>query len=390
MTKPESVGFSSERLQRIHDTIQRHIAEKRIPGAVTLVARKGRIVHFEAHGLMNIEAQQPMRKDALFVLASMTKPVTGVAVLMLMEEGKIRLMDPVSKFIPEFKEMKVAVQKDGESQTQLIAAEREITVRDLLTHSSGLGSGKDAMRQGTVMPWPIAPEETLARYVPRWAQAPLEFQPGTRWSYSPHAGIDVLARIVEVASRQSFDKFLRERIFAPLGMMNTFLVLPEKHRERVATIYEVSEQGLTKVNFAVIPFAKTFFSGAIGLVSTAADYLQFAQMLMRGGQWNGQRLLSPRAVELYASNHVGEMFEGQLGHPQGMGFGLTVAMVADGVRAGTLRSNGSFGWGGSYGTYFWADPQQQLVALLMMHTSTAVIGPIQRDFETSVMQALIK
>jgi len=387
---PEKVGFSSERLRRIHDTIKFHIAENRISGAITLLARRGSIVHFETHGLMNIEAKKPMRKDALFALASMTKPVTGVAILMLIEEGKIHLRDPVSKFIPEFKEMRVAAQNDGEPQVRFIAAEREITILDLLTHTSGLGSGGVGMRQGPEMPWPIAQEETLARYVPRWAAVKLDFQPGTRWGYSPHAGIDVLARVVEVASHQPFEEFLRRRVFEPLGMKDTFFVLPEDRRQRLASIYEVSDRALTKANYEVIPFARTYFSGAIGLVSTAADYFQFAQMLLGDGQWNGNRLLSPRAVELYSSNHVGEKFEGQLGQPKGMGFGLTVAVVEDSARAGTFRSNGSYGWGGSYGTYFWVDPRHQLVAVLMIHTSTSVIGMIQRDFETAVMQALIK
>ena len=244
------------------------------------------------------------------------------------------------------------------------------------------------MQQGPEIPWPIAPEETLAHHVPRWAAVPLDFQPGTHWSYSPHAGIDVLARVVEIASGQSFDMFLQKRLFEPLGMKDTFFLLPEDRRERLASIYEVSDKGLTKANYAVIPFAKTYFSGAIGLVSTAEDYFHFAQMLLNGGQWNGKRLLSRRAVELYASNHVGEMFEGQLGQPKRMGFGLTVAVVQDAAKAGTLRSNKSFGWGGSYGTYFWVDPKEQLVAILMIQTSTSVIGPIQRDYETAVMQAI--
>jgi CubicO group peptidase (beta-lactamase class C family) len=388
--KPEQVGFSSERLQRINETVQRHIAANRISGAVALVARKGRVVYFEATGLMDIKAKKPMRKDALFVLASMTKPVTGVAVMMLMEEGKIHLTDPVSTFIPELKGMKVAVQREGGSQVQLVPAEREITVRDLLTHTSGLGSGGIGMRQGPEIPWPNAPGETLARHVPRWAAVPLDFQPGTHWGYSPHAGIDVLARVVEVASGQPFDAFLRRRIFEPLVMKDTFFILPDDRRERLASIYEVSDKGLAKANYAVIPFAKTYFSGAIGLVSTAEDYFRFAQMLLNRGQLDGKRLLSPRAVELYSSNHVGEMFWDQLGRPKGMGFGLGVEVVQDAVRAGTFRSNGSFGWGGSYGTHFCVDPKEQLVAVLMIQTSTSVIGMIERDFDTAVMQAIIE
>ena len=370
--------------------VERTIGAKRISGAVTLVARKGRIAHFEAHGLMDIESKKPMRTDALFVLASMTKPVTGVAVMILVEEGKIRLTDAASKFIPEFKEMKVAVQKEGGSGVRLVPAERDITIRDLLTHTSGLGSDGIGTRHGPKIPWPIAPGETLARHLPRWAPVPLDFQPATRWSYSSQVGIDVLARVVEVASGQSFDEFLHQRIFAPLGMKDTFFVLPDDRRERLAAIYEVSDKGLTKAGYATIPLANTYFSGAIGLVSSAEDYFRFAQMLLNRGQFDGKRLLSQRAVELFSSNQVGGMFEGQLGRPMGMGFGLTVEVVQDSVKAGTLRSNGSFGWDGAYGTHFLVDPKEQVVAVLMIQTSTSVIGPIERDFDTAVMQAIVE
>jgi len=389
--RPEEVGVSSERLRRIDDVVQRHIDAERMAGAVTLVARKGRVVHFEAHGLMDLKARKPMRKDALFVLASMTKPVTGVAVMMQVEEGKVHLTDPVSKFIPACKGMKVAVEKDGGPEVRLVPAEREVTIRDLLTHTSGLASGGAGMRKAPPeVSWPTRPEETLASYLPRFAAVPLDFQPGTRWRYSPHAGIDALARVVEVASEKSFEEFLRRRLFEPLGMKDTFFVLPDDRRARLASIYEVSPEGLAKAKYTVIPFPKGYFSGAVGLVSTAEDYSQFAQMLLDRGRYNGKRLLSPRAVELYSSNHVGDLFEGQLGRPKGMGFGLTVEVVQDSVKAASFRSNGSFGWGGSYGTYFWVDPKEQLIAVLMTHTSTSVIGQIQRDFETAVMQAIVE
>jgi CubicO group peptidase (beta-lactamase class C family) len=389
--KPEEVGVSSGRLRRINDMVRRHINANRISGAVTLVARRGSVVHFEAQGLMDLETKKPMRKDALFVLASMTKPVTGVAVLMLVEEGKVRLADPLSKFIPAFKRMKVAVEKEGRPEVELVKAEREITIRDLLTHTSGLASGGVGMRKAPPgLSWPTRPEETLASYVPRFAAVPLDFQPGTRWRYSPHAGIDALARVVEVASRQPFDEFLRRRIFEPLGMKDTFFVLPADRRKRLASIYEVSPRGLEKAKYTVIPFPKGYYSGAVGLVSTTEDYFQFAQMLLGRGRWRGKQLLSPRSVQLYSSNHVGDLFGGQLGRPKGMGFGLTVEVVQDAVKAGTFRSNGSFGWGGSYGTYFWVDPKEQLVAILMTHTSTSVIGLIQRDFETAVLQAVVE
>jgi CubicO group peptidase (beta-lactamase class C family) len=386
---PEEFGFSAERLQRINDVIQRHIDAKHISGAVTLVARNGRVAHFEAHGLMDIESKKLMRKDAIFVLASMTKPVTGVAVMMLVEEGKIQLADPVSKFIPEFNGMKVAVQSEGGSEIQLVTAARGITIRDLLTHTSGLASdGVGTQKMPREALFPAGPQDTLASHIPRLAAGALDFQPGSRWSYSSIAGLDVLARVVEVASGQSFDEFLRRRIFEPLGMKDTFFVLPDDRAERLASVYEITDKGLAKAPFKMIPLPKNYFSGAIGLVSTAEDYFRFAQMLLNSGRWKDKRLLSPRAVELYSSNHVGEMFAGQLGRPKGMGFGFSVEVVQDSIQAGTFRSDGSFGWDGRYGTYFWVDPKEQLVAILMIQTSKGWL--VYRPFETAVMQALIK
>ncbi len=228
--KPEEVGISTERLKRIHDLIERRIETRDISGAVTLVARQGRVAHLEAQGLMDIETNKPMTKDAIFRIASMTKPIVGVAVLMMMEEGKIRLTDPVSKFIPEFKELKVAVAQPNPGQTgargaapprfYTVPAEREITIRDLLTHTSGLVSGTISTAEAAKIQ--RKPGDTLADYIPRLGQVPLEFQPGSRWSYSPGAGFDTLGRIVEIVSGQTLDQFLKQRIFDPLGMKDTF------------------------------------------------------------------------------------------------------------------------------------------------------------------------
>lgn len=388
MAKPESAGFSSERLQRIDDGIQRHMDAKRLSGAVTLVARKGKVVHYKAHGLADVEAMRPMRRDTIFQMASSTKPVAGVAVMLLIEEGKINLNDPASKFIPEFKTMKVAVQPEGATEVRLVPANREITIRDLMTHTSGLGSGGLGSRQAAQgILFPGQPNETLSSYVARLATVPLDFQPGALWRYSGLAGIDVLSRVVEVASGQSFDQFLRERIFEPLGMKDTFFVLPSDRQERRAKVYQARPTGL-EPNAFVLRFPDTYFSGAGGLFSTAEDYFRFGQMLVNGGTYNGKRLLSPRSVELLSSNHVGDMFPGQLGRPKGMGFGLTVEVVQDSAQAGTYRSKGSFGWDGAFGTHFWVDPQEDLVAVLMIQTSVGRI--IHRDYETAVMQALIE
>jgi CubicO group peptidase (beta-lactamase class C family) len=326
-----------------------------------------------------------MTTDAIFRMASSTKPVTGVAIMMMIEEGKVGLTDPLSKFIPEFKGTKVAVEEEGKSDLKLVSADREITIRDLLTHRSGLASGGLGTRklpQGALFP---RGEDTLASLATRLAAIPLDFQPGTRWRYSGLAGIDALARVVEVASGQPFDEFLRRRIFEPLGMEDTSFVVPEGRRDRVVAVHRRAGNGLEKVPSS-IRFPETYSSGAGGLSSTAADYFRFAQMLADGGQFDGKRLLSPRGVELYASNHVGELFVGQAGRPRGMGFGLTVEVVVDPVQAGTFRSRGSFGWDGAFGTHFFVDPREQLVAVLLIQTSGR---DIHRDFETAVMQSII-
>lgn len=394
--KPEEVGFSSERLGRITEAVQRHIDAGSVSGAVTLVARRGTIVHFEAHGLMDLESKKPMPKDGIFRLASMSKPITAIAVMMLVEEGKVRLNDPVSRFIPEFKSMKVAVAKPGAPPPggrggpppaiDLVPANREITVRDLLTHGSGLLSGGLGNQQ------PGIPErtatDTLATYVPKLASVALDFQPGTLWRYSGRAGFDVLSRIVEVASGQTFDRFLGSRLFEPLGMRDTGFFVPAGKRDRLVTLYTRQDGRLQRSPDQVGLTSEVYFSGAGGMVSTAEDYLQFAQMLVNGGELNGRRYLSPRTVELFASNHTGDMVNGQFGRPaRGMGFGLGVQVVLDPVAADLRQSPGTFGWAGAYGTNQNMDPREKMVTIIMMQTAT---GQLQRDFENAVMQAMVE
>ncbi len=386
---PEDVGLSSERLGRIHEAIERHIDAGNITGAVTLVARKGRIAHFEAHGLMDLESETPMRKDAAFRIMSMTKPIMAVAVLMMLEEGKIRLADPVSKFLPEFAEMQVVAGASGDAGSgnggsgasadpATVPAEREITIRDLLTHTSGLVQNADR-----------TPDDSLATYVPKLAEVPLEFQPGADWQYSGLAGPDVLARIVEIVSGQPFDQFVGGRIFEPLGMRDTMYFPSDELRPRVVTLYRITEQGFEKDPDPDRISSKVYFSGGAGLVSTAHDYLQFAQMLANGGELNGKRLLSPRTVELMASDHVGDLFDGKLPPlfpERGFGFGLQVAIMEDNIGAGWRLPNGSYGWLGAYGTQVWVNPQEELVTLVMIQNMNP---EVHRDFENAVVQALL-
>jgi CubicO group peptidase (beta-lactamase class C family) len=395
--KPEQIGFSSERLARIHEMVQRHIDAHDISGAVTLVARSGKIVHFEAHGLANVETNKPMSKDSLFWIMSMTKPVVGASVLMMMEEGKLRLTDPVSKFIPEFKGMKVAVMQDRPAGAPApaagapplfytIPATREITIRDLLTHVSGLNSGGPAS-SAEVAKVALKSGESLADYIPRLGATPLDFQPGTRWQYSATAAFDTLERVVEVVSDHPFDRFARERIFDPLGMKDTGYRPSPEQLQRIATQYRGANASLTRVdNKPIWMNSATYLSGGGGLESSAEDYLQFGQMLENHGELNGKRLLGPKTVDLMSSVFVPDTLPGRA---KGRGFGLSVQVISDHVAADTPISNGSFGWDGAFGTHFWVDPKEKIVGLFMVQAS----GPnrsMNPDFENAVMQALIE
>jgi len=403
-SKAEEVGFSTERLPRIHEAVGRHIEAKDVSGAVTLVARRGRIVHFEAQGLMDIESKKPMLKDSIFRLASMSKPITAVAVMMLVEDGKIRLTDRVSAFIPEFKTMKVAVAKGTNTPVQmppfgrggppasapefdLVPAAREITVKDLLTHTSGLMSGGVSGAEQAKLA-PRGPNDTLANYIPKLAQTPLDFQPGTLWRYSGLYGFDVLARIVEIASGQPYDQFLKQHLFDPLGMKDTGFAPTPERMARVATIYQRTPNGLQPAQNANQLISGTYFSASGGLMSTAEDYLQFAQMLVNGGQLNGKRYLGPKTVELMTANHTGDMVNGQFGRPaHGMGFALGVQVVLDPVAADLRVSPGTYGWAGAYGTNQNMDPKEKMVSIIMMQGAS---GPLQRDFENAVAQAMVE
>lgn len=398
--KPEDSGLAPERLARVKEAVKRHLDAGSPSGVVTLVARRGKIVHFEAHGLMDVESRKAMPKDGIFRLASMSKPITAAAVMMMIEEGKVRLNDPVSRFLPEFKSMKVAVPRPGAGGPgaaagpgggrgaapafDTVSASREITVRDLLTHGSGLASGG----LGNSVAPQRGPADTLATFVPKLAEVPLDFQPGTLWRYSGQAGFDVLSRIVEVASGQPFDRFLRERLFDPLGMKDTGFFAPPDRASRLVTLYRRTPAGaLERVPDQNGLSSSTYFAGSGGMVSTAEDYVQFAQMLLNGGELNGRRYLGRRTVELMATNHTGDMVNGQFGRPaRGMGFGLGVQVVEDPAASGLAQSKGSWGWAGAYGTNVNIEPAEQMVTIIMMQTAT---GALARDFEMAVRQAIV-
>jgi CubicO group peptidase (beta-lactamase class C family) len=394
--RPEEVGLSAERLKRVTELVQRHLDAKSFSGAVTLVARNGRIGHFEAHGLMDLESKKPMQKDSIFRIMSMTKPVVGVSILMLIEEGKVRLTDPVSKWIPELKDLQVAVPQPAAAggrggapaaaggappapRFYTVPAEREITIRDLLTHTSGLGSG--TISNFTRRAVALKDKESLADFIPRLGKTVLEFQPGTRWAYSAQDGFDVLARVVEIVSGMGFDQFAKQRIFDPLGMKDTYFY--PAGNPRVATNYTRQNGELRKVPNESNFINGRYFSGGGGLFSTPEDYLQFGLMLVNGGQLNGKRLLAPRTVELMGSIAAPDTLPGR---PRGESYGLSVRVVNDPMARNSWLSEGSFGWSGAFGTHFWVDRKQNLVAVVMTQTSNQ---EFLRDFENMVMQAVV-
>jgi CubicO group peptidase (beta-lactamase class C family) len=387
--RPEEVGLSPDRLHRINDLIERHIDAGTFSGAVTLVARHGRIAHFDAQGLMDIDSRKPMQKDTIFRIMSMTKPIVGVSIMMMIEEGKVRLTDPVSKFIPEFKELKVAVTMPAAAgpppppgaaaRFYTVPAEREVTIRDLLTHTSGLVSGGISNREAQKVA--LKRTETLADYLPRLGGVPLDFQPGTRWAYSAQAGFDTLARVVELTSGMPFDRFARQRIFDPLGMKDTFFY-PAEGNSRLATLYRRGEKGLEKQanpNF----MNGAYFSGGGGLMSTAEDYLQFAQMLLNGGELSGKRLLGSKTVEVMTSVAAPDSLPGR---PRGEGYGLSVRVVNDPIARSSFMSSGTYGWSGAFGTHFFVDPHEGIVGILMTQTPDQ---QVRVDFENAVMHAIV-
>ncbi len=273
----------------------------------------------------------------------------------------------------------------GRLRTDVVSASREITIRDLLTHTSGLLSGGlGAASANTIAP--RSETDSLASFIPKLAGVPLDFQPGTLWRYSGQAGFDVLSRIVEIVSGQTFDRFLKQRIFDPLGMKDTGFVLTPEQSSRLVTIYQSTPNGLQPANR---PASTTYFSGAGGLMSSAEDYLQFAQMLLNGGELNGKRLLGPRTIELMTANHTGDMVNGQFGRPaHGMGFGLSVQVVQDPVAANLRVSKGAYGWAGGTGVSFWIEPEEKIVSIYFVQGGSG--GALRQDFEGAVRYAILE
>lgn len=391
---PEQVGMSSERLERLTDALRQYVDDGRLAGAVALVLRRGRIVYFEPFGMRDLESGAAMTPDAMFRIASQSKAIISVAVLMLQEEGALLITDPLAKYIPEFAKTTVAVRNDSGGY-DVVDARRPITIRDLLTHTSGLGYGggvaRDQWAAAGITGWYFADrDEPIAETVSRMAPLPMDVQPGERFNYG--YSTDVLGVVVERASGMPLDAFLRERIFEPLGMHETAFYPPAWANDRIATVYSATANGLERAPMpggmvgqgAYMSGPRKSFSGGAGLISTAIDYARFLQMMLNGGELDGVRLLSPTTVHLMTIDHIGDRF----GVP-GAGFGLGFQVTTDAGRLGQPGSNGSFGWGGAYHSTYWVDPGEQLVVVYMTQLNPAGRIDDQGKLRALVYQSIV-
>jgi len=398
IAKAESVGMSSKRLERINAFIKDYVDTNQIAGAVTLVARKGKIVHFESRGWRYKEENQPMEQDAIFSLASMTKPIVSTALMMLWEDGKFMLDDPISKWLPAYANKEVLDPLTGRR-----VPAQPVTVRHVLTHTSGLSltpsagpppltDGLPTTRDGEpasqapATAGPSARAKTLLEAVDRAAGTPLAFQPGERWQYG--SSTDFVAILVEKMSGMTIDQFVRDKIFQPLGMRDTFYNVPREKVNKVAAIYRPDKDGkITLFRKPEFHEPTTYFAGVGGLNGTAADYFKFSQMLLNGGEYNGQRLLGRMTVNTMITNQIGA------GKPvyirgDGYGFGLGFSVLTNPAKAADALSVGTFSWGGANGTLFWVDPQEDLIGILMIQINPYSHFSIRPLFSVAVSQAI--
>lgn len=380
MAAPEDCGLCPKRTERINTVMGRFVAERTIAGGITVVARKDRIAHLACHGMVDAERGRPMREDAIFRLYSMTKPITSVAVLMLYEECGFLLDDPLHEYLPAFADMKVKVTHDDGSE-KLVDPRRPITVHDVMTHTAGFTY--DLVHEAEGKGW------DLAALADAFARVPLIHQPGERWAYS--ASQDVLGRLVEVVSGMAFDAFLRERIFAPLGMVDTDFRVPEEKADRFAVLYELDDDD------HIVPRGKDsrpylgsprYLSGGGGLVSTTSDYLRFCLMLLNDGTLEGQHLLSRKTVDLMRQDHL------PAGHPGiepfKFGYGLGVSVLRSLSEKQGIGSVGEYGWGGAASTDMWIDPAENMISIVMMQLMPPRMLGLTKKVKDAMYQALVK
>jgi CubicO group peptidase (beta-lactamase class C family) len=360
---PKDFGFSPQRLYRLTKNLENDVEDGIIPGAVVLIGRKGKIVHFESIGMQDKRSRIPMARDSIFRIYSMSEPIVSVAVMMLCEEKRLRLSDPVSKYLPELSGMQVGIEKDGKI-VSMVSAKREITVKDLLTHTSGFTYGifgTSAIKRIYIESGIHSTDQTIGEMTKKLGKIPLLFRPGSRWEYG--RSTDVLGRLIEVVSGIRLDRFLKVRIFGPLAMKDSGFYVPRSDQTRLAQINEVIS--LIDVNSRPL-----MLSAGSGLVSTALDYYRFLQMLLNLGELEGRRFLKKETVKEMTRDHLGALSEKSdqwylLGKGYGFGLGVAVRKKADAWKEGSV---GDYFWGGYAGTYFWVDPKKEVIAILMIQS----------------------
>lgn len=398
---PEKNHFSAERLQRIDKLIQQYIDSNWIAGAIAIVAKDGNIVYHKAIGYDDKEKNKTLQKDAIFRIASQTKAITSVAVMMLFEEGKFLLDDAISKYIPQFRKPQV-LDKFNKADTSFttVPAKREITIRDLLTHTSGIGYAQIGNETMNAMYYKAGviggiglKGNILGDNIKKLAALPLVHQPGEKWTYGLNT--DVLGYLVEVVSGMTLDSYFRKNIFDPLGMKDTYFYIPKEKQHRLAMLHSedptkhvVNTQEVITVNGSFyrdypILDGGSFYSGGGGLVSTAYDYAVFMQMLLNKGEYNGKRLLSPRSIHLMTMNQIGELNLGRTGK-----FGLGFLVVTDTDEARNTASLGTYSWGGMFASSYWIDPKEKIIAQFVLQQYPNSHGEIAEKFKVAVYQAL--
>jgi CubicO group peptidase (beta-lactamase class C family) len=368
--KPESLGFSSERLARLDATMKGLVDKGYVPGVVTYVARHGKVVHQSIYGKSDLSTGAPLKEDTIYRMYSQTKPVTGVAMMILFEEGRWKLDEPVTKYVPEFKDLKVYKGLDAKGQPILEPIARSATMREVMTHTAGFAYGltTDNPVDKAYRDSGLLGSATLHDVMVEASKLPLASQPGEGWRYS--IAVDIQGFIVEKLSGQSLPDFMESRIFKPLGMKDTAFWVPEAKRARQASLYMVDkEKGIVPADgFMVLDVSKppTAANGGGGLVSTLGDYARFAQMLANGGELDGTRILSPSTIKLMAANHLTDAQLAKQPLGPGVGFGLDFGVIMDPAAAGAVAGKGTYSWGGAAGTWFWVDPENDVVVLGMI------------------------
>ena len=393
---PEKVGMSAERLDRLTETFQGYMDNRQLSGSVILVARKGQVAYLKSFGNSDMVKKILLKDNSIFRIASQSKAIVSVGIMILQEEGKLLINDPVGKYIPEFMETTVAVPKEGEGY-EIVKANRPITLRDLLTHTAGIGYGagvaSDLWEKAEIQGWYFADRtEPILATIKRMPTLPFDAQPGEKFVYGYNT--DILGAIIEIVAGESLDTFLKNRIFEPLGMNDTYFYLPKSERERLATVYSTSENGLVKApepggmigQGAYIDGPRMSFSGGAGLLSTAMDYARFLQMMLNEGEYNGKRILSPKTVELMTISHLGDI---PYLWAKGTGFGLGFSVVEDLGLRGVPGSVGEFGWGGAYHSTYWVDPSEELVVVYFTQLIPASGVDDHEKLRTLVYQAII-